>query len=183
MFCSWQILPFYAVLSFFTTRPLQFERFCIKHSFFSTLFVTVFSIDQYALNINCGGKEANISGHIYEADGERKGAAMLYYSGQDWALSSTGNFMDNDIDSDPYIVANTSKLNNNVSALSSQLYTTARVSPLALTYYGLCLINGNYTIKLHFAEIIFISDRSLNSLGKRVFDVYIQVTITCMIFT
>jgi len=143
----------------------------------------VFSIDQYALNINCGGSEANISGHIYEADGERKGAAMLYYTtSQDWALSSTGNFMDNDIDSDPYIVTNTSRLNN-VSALNSKLYTTARVSPLALTYYGLCLINGNYTIKLHFAEIIFINDRSLNSLGKRVFDVYIQVRIACMIFT
>ncbi|CAJ1971363.1 unnamed protein product [Sphenostylis stenocarpa] len=120
---------------------------------------------QYALNINCGGKEANVSGHIYEADSERKGAAMLYYTSQDWALSSTGNFMDNDIDSDPYTVTNTSRLN--VSALNSQLYTTARVSPLALTYYGLCLINGNYTIKLHFAEIIFINDRSLNSLGKR----------------
>ena len=77
------------------------------------------------MNINCGGNEANISGQIYEADREQKGAAMLYYTGQDWALSSTGNFMDNDIDSDPYVVANTSRLN--VSALNSQLYTTARV--------------------------------------------------------
>ncbi|WVY92054.1 hypothetical protein V8G54_037568 [Vigna mungo] len=142
---------------------------CLKRNFPCPASVSQY---QYALNINCGGNEANISGHIYEADVERKGAAMLY-TGQVWALSSTGNFMDNDIDSDPYIVANTSRLNN-VSALSSQLYTTARVSPLALTYYGLCLINGNYTIKLHFAEIIFINDRSLNSLGKRVFDVYIQ---------
>ncbi|XP_027333384.1 probable LRR receptor-like serine/threonine-protein kinase At1g07650 isoform X2 [Abrus precatorius] len=125
----------------------------------------------YSLHINCGGKEANISGHIYEADKERKGASMLY-TAQDWALSSTGNFMDNDIDSDPYIVANTSRLN--VSVLNSQLYTTARVSPLALTYYGLCLMNGKYTVKLHFAEITFINDRSFNSLGRRVFDVYIQ---------
>ncbi|XP_027187823.1 probable LRR receptor-like serine/threonine-protein kinase At1g07650 isoform X2 [Cicer arietinum] len=125
------------------------------------------------LRINCGGNEANINGEIYEADIERKGASMLYYTGQDWALSSTGNFMDNDIDSDPYIVANTSKLLN-TSVLNSKLYTTARVSPLSLTYYGLCLINGNYTVKLHFAEIIFINDRSLNSLGRRIFDVYIQ---------
>ncbi|KAK8467136.1 hypothetical protein PHAVU_008G264400 [Phaseolus vulgaris] len=146
---------------------------CLKRNFPCPASVSQY---HYALNINCGGKEANISNHIYEADGERKGAAMLYYNSQDWALSSTGNFMDNDIDSDPYIVANTSRLNN-VSALNSQLYTTARVSPLALTYYGLCLINGNYTIKLHFAEIIFINDRSLNSLGKRVFDVYIQGNI------
>jgi len=150
-------------------------------SFQPCLSLICFSIDHYSMNINCGGNEANISGQIYEADREQKGAAMLYYTGQDWALSSTGNFMDNDIDSDPYVVANTSRLN--VSALNSQLYTTARVSPLALTYYGLCLINGNYTVKLHFAEIIFINDRSLYSLGRRVFDVYIQVTIsTWLIF-
>ncbi|XP_057441279.1 probable LRR receptor-like serine/threonine-protein kinase At1g07650 isoform X2 [Lotus japonicus] len=127
----------------------------------------------YSLLINCGGNEANISGQIYEADKERKGAATFYYTGPAWAFSSTGNFMDNDIDSDSYIVTNTSRLLN-VSAHNSQLYTTARVSPLALTYYGLCLINGNYTVKLHFAEIIFTNDRSLSSLGRRVFDVYIQ---------
>ncbi|WVZ11534.1 hypothetical protein V8G54_016064 [Vigna mungo] len=57
---------------------------------------------------------------------------------------------------------------------NGQLYTTARVSSFVLTYYGLCLINGNYTIKFHFAEIIFINEKSLNSLGKRVFGVYIQ---------
>ncbi|KAL2665887.1 hypothetical protein AAZV13_02G248100 [Glycine max] len=142
---------------------------CLKRNFPCTSSVNKY---HYSMNINCGGNEANISGQIYEADREQKGAAMLYYTGQDWALSSTGNFMDNDIDSDPYVVANTSRLN--VSALNSQLYTTARVSPLALTYYGLCLINGNYTVKLHFAEIIFINDRSLYSLGRRVFDVYIQ---------
>lgn len=101
---------------------------------------------------------------------------MLYIAAEDWALSSTGSFMDNDIDSDPYIVTNTSRLQN-VSVINSKLYTTARVSPLSLTYYGLCMINGNYTVQLHFAEIIFINDRSLNSLGRRIFDVYIQVTI------
>ncbi|KAK7320404.1 hypothetical protein VNO77_29838 [Canavalia gladiata] len=144
------------------------------HSCLKRNFPCAASASQYqsSLRINCGGTEANISGHIYEGDKEQKGASMLYYTGQEWALSSTGNFMDNDIDSDPYIVANTSRLN--VSVPNSQLYTTARVSPLALTYYGLCLINGNYTVKLHFAEIIFVNDSSFNSLGRRVFDVYIQ---------
>ncbi|KAK7300123.1 hypothetical protein RJT34_10958 [Clitoria ternatea] len=144
-------------------------RTCLKRNFPCP---ASFSQYQYKLHINCGGNEANISGQIYEADRERKGAATLYYNSQYWALSSTGNFMDNDIDSDPYIVSNTSRLS--VSALNSQLYTTARVSPLALTYYGLCLLNGNYTVKLHFAEIIFIDGSSFNSLGKRVFNVYIQ---------
>ncbi|KAL5101353.1 hypothetical protein RYX36_005680 [Vicia faba] len=126
----------------------------------------------YSMRINCGGSEANVSGSIYEADTELKGASVLFIT-NDWALSSTGSFMDNDIDSDPYTVTNTSKLLN-VSMINSKLYTTARVSPLSLTYYGLCMINGNYTVKLHFAEIIFINDMSFNRLGKRIFDVYIQ---------
>ena len=105
----------------------------------------------------------------------------MYYPGQNWALSSTGNFMDDDIEADPYIITNTSKLQH-VSALNSQLYTTARASPLSLAYYGLCLLNGKYTVKLHFAEILFINDRSFYSLGKRLFDVYIQVNITYIVF-
>ncbi|XP_022739516.1 probable LRR receptor-like serine/threonine-protein kinase At1g07650 isoform X2 [Durio zibethinus] len=128
---------------------------------------------KYSLHINCGGKELNISGVAkYETDREPRGASM-FYPGQNWALSSTGNFMDNDIDADDYIVTNTSALSN-ISAIQSELYTTARISPLSLTYYGLCLMKGNYTVSLHFAEIIFKNDRSFYSLGKRIFDVYIQ---------
>ncbi|PPR88262.1 hypothetical protein GOBAR_AA32430 [Gossypium barbadense] len=129
--------------------------------------------NKYSLHINCGGKELNISGDTtYEADIEPRGASM-FYPGHGWALSSSGNFMDNDIDADQYIVTNTSSLSN-VSAIHSALYTTARISPLSLTYYGLCLMKGNYTVSLLFAEIIFKSDRSFYSLGKRIFDVYIQ---------
>ncbi|KAJ9686046.1 hypothetical protein PVL29_015096 [Vitis rotundifolia] len=127
----------------------------------------------YSLHINCGGKETSINGSAkYEADLEPTGASM-FYSGQNWAFSSTGNFMDNDVDGDAYIEANTSSLSN-VSVLDVELYKKARVSPLSLTYYGLCLGNGNYTVKLHFAEIIFTNDKSFNSLGERIFDVYIQ---------
>lgn len=127
----------------------------------------------YSLRINCGGKETSINGSAkYEADLEPTGASM-FYLGQHWAFSSTGNFMDNDVDGDAYIEANTSSLSN-VSVVDVELYKKARVSPLSLTYYGLCLGNGNYTVKLHFAEIIFINDKSFNSLGERIFDVYIQ---------
>ncbi|XP_024019976.1 probable LRR receptor-like serine/threonine-protein kinase At1g07650 isoform X2 [Morus notabilis] len=127
---------------------------------------------RYSLHLNCGGKEVNINGQKYEADREQRGASMFYLS-QDWALSSTGNFVDNDMDADTYIETNTSTISN-VSGLISELYTTARVSPLSLTYYRLCLMNGNYTVRLHFAEIIFTNDRSFYDLGKRVFDVNVQ---------
>lgn len=127
--------------------------------------------------INCGGKEVSIkngtSRKTYEADLEARGASM-YYSRHNWAFSSTGNFMDNDVDSDVYIDTNVSALLN-VKAPEVELYKTARASPLSLTYYGQCLMNGNYTVKLHFAEIIFTNDTSFNSLGERIFDVYLQV--------
>ncbi|CAH9107437.1 unnamed protein product [Cuscuta europaea] len=127
----------------------------------------------YALHLNCGGKETVIGdGTTYDADLQARGASM-FSSRPNWAFSSTGNFMDNDVDADSYIYTNTSPLHN-VSGVDSALYTTARVSPLSLTYYGLCMINGNYTVKLHFAEIIFTNDNSFNSLGKRIFDVYLQ---------
>ncbi|XP_058219408.1 probable LRR receptor-like serine/threonine-protein kinase At1g07650 [Rhododendron vialii] len=126
----------------------------------------------YSLHINCGGKEVVVNDTKYEADLEQKGAST-FYSGQNWAFSSTGIFLDNDIDSDVYIDTNVSTLHN-VTAPDSELYTTARVSPLSLTYYGLCLMNGNYTVKLHFAEIVYANDKSFNSLGRRIFDVYIQ---------
>lgn len=125
-----------------------------------------------SLYINCGGKETIATNNTYQADSVAGGASM-FYLGQNWAISSTGNFLDDDVDGDNYIETNTSTLYN-VSLLEAELYKTARVSPHSLTYYGLCLMNGNYTIRLHFAEIIFANDNSFNSLGRRVFDVYIQ---------
>lgn len=140
--------------------------------------------ENYALHINCGGKEVSISDDaVYRDDSESRGASMLYLSqSQNWAFSSTGNFMDNDLDSDNYIVTNVSTLYNSTTPVS-ELYRTARVSPLSLTYYGLCLLNGNYTVKLHFAEIIFTNDSTFNSLGKRIFDVYLQVHMTLTLFS
>ncbi|PHT81767.1 hypothetical protein T459_14782 [Capsicum annuum] len=35
-------------------------------------------------------------------------------------------------------------------------------------------MNANYIVKLHFAELILINNTSFNSLGERIFDVYLQ---------
>lgn len=51
----------------------------------------------------------------------------------------------------------------------------ARLSALSLTYYAYCMGSGNYTVTLHFAEIMFTDDNTFTSLGRRVFDIYIQV--------
>lgn len=57
----------------------------------------------------------------------------------------------------------------------SELYRTARRAPISLTYFHYCLENGNYTITLNFAEIQFTLDETYNSLGRRIFDIYVQV--------
>ncbi|KAK1416968.1 hypothetical protein QVD17_26088 [Tagetes erecta] len=126
----------------------------------------------HTLHINCGGKEVKANNKvIYEAD---TGLSMQYYiSKHNWAFSQTGNFLDDGRDSDIYVLSNASNLHN-ISRSDTELYTTARTTPVALTYYGLCLINGNYNVSLHFVEIVFTQDTSFASLGKRIFDVYVQ---------
>ncbi|XP_050368369.1 probable leucine-rich repeat receptor-like serine/threonine-protein kinase At3g14840 [Argentina anserina] len=125
---------------------------------------------QYSLHINCGGREITIRGVKYEDDRDLGGGAKFVPVRPNWGTSSTGVFWDTNITSEDYIA-------NNVSALgmeNSQLYTNARLTPLSLTYYANCLGDGNYTVKLHFAEIIIRGNRSYRSVGRRIFDVYIQ---------
>ncbi|XP_062094612.1 probable leucine-rich repeat receptor-like serine/threonine-protein kinase At3g14840 isoform X1 [Humulus lupulus] len=128
------------------------------------------SKDYYSLHINCGGKETTIGGIKYEGDEVFGGPAYLFHnSANTWGFSNTGHFR-NSQEVREYIVNNVSRLRMN----NSELYTTARISPLSLTYFARCLRNGNYTVKLHFAEIVFRNDRSYASAGRRVFDVYVQ---------
>ncbi|CAL5346235.1 unnamed protein product [Camellia sinensis] len=154
------------------------------------------SDDLYSLHINCGGGKAIIKNTIYEADEYQGGPANFVQAGPSsiWGFSNTGHFWDASRNASYYIAKNVSVLTMNYSQLYtrdltknysemftraitmdySQLYTGARVSPLSLTYYGRCLANGSYTVTLHFAEIIFRDNRSFQSLGRRIFDVYIQ---------
>lgn len=127
--------------------------------------------DWYSMHINCGGREVEVDGDTsYEDDTDSGGSSRFFRSGTNWAFSSTGHFLD-DNRKDSYIWTSSSRISGN----NSQLYMDARLSPLSLTYYGFCLLNGNYTVNLHFAEIMFTDGRTYGSLGKRLFDIYIQV--------
>jgi len=131
------------------------------------------------LHINCGGRATTIGDIEYEEDLEPGGAAKFVRMRDDtWGFSSTGDFWDVWSTSKDYLVENVSKLRMN----DSLLYMNARISPLSLTYYARCLANGNYTVKLHFAEIILRSNRSFYSVGRRMFDVFIQVQVVNKIF-
>nr|TKS10183.1 putative leucine-rich repeat receptor-like serine/threonine-protein kinase [Populus alba] len=129
------------------------------------------SAEQYSVHINCGGPEATIGNTIYKADDE-PGDAVKYVPKreEDWQISTTGHFWDVPSSLDNYIAQNKSMLRMD----DSVLYTNARLTPLSLTYYVRCLGNGNYKVKLHFAEIVMRDNRSYYSLGRRIFDVYIQ---------
>ncbi|KAL2331309.1 hypothetical protein Fmac_018890 [Flemingia macrophylla] len=128
-----------------------------------------------SLHINCGGKQTTIGGITYDEDIDPAGPAAYKLSRNNWAFSNTGHFMDNDTFDEqqkllPYITDNETRL----YMTDVELYKNARISPMSLTYYGFCLENGDYTVKLHFAEIMFTDDNTYRSLGRRLFDVYIQ---------
>ncbi|KAE8696351.1 putative LRR receptor-like serine/threonine-protein kinase [Hibiscus syriacus] len=111
-------------------------------------------------------------GILFEADDGRLGAAAFNVtSTRKWAVSNVGLFADRQ---NQQYVENTRGQVRGTNAPA--LYQTSRLSPGSLRYYGLGLENGLYTIRLFFAEAGF-HDRnaqSWESLGRRVFDVYIQ---------
>ncbi|KAJ9671358.1 hypothetical protein PVL29_025179 [Vitis rotundifolia] len=156
------------------TRNYDADLFCTSHYSFSGIVSCLRGFrcpkNYYSVHINCGGKEVSVDSTTYEDDIYSPGASPYYRSETNWAVSSTGYFMDDSRDTDTYIANNKSILLMNNAAL----YMNARLSALSLTYYAFCLGNGNYTVKLQFAEIMFTDDKTYSSLGRRIFDVYIQ---------
>ena len=128
-------------------------------------------IDRYSMHINCGGSATTIGNIMYEADSEQGSSAKFFHEKENWGFSSTGLFWDTDASLSDYIADNVSILTMN----ESELYTSARLSPLSFTYYARCLAKGTYNVKLHFAEIVIRDNRSFYSLGRRIFDIYVQV--------
>lgn len=124
--------------------------------------------------VNSGGNdltmEVNNRNVLYNGDADVEGGTAKFYIDHDshWGLSSTGDFMDD------FDYQNTRYTLSLPSSNLSELYSTARRSPITLTYFHHCLDNGNYSVKLHFAELQFTDDRTYTSLGRRKFDIYIQ---------
>ena len=125
-------------------------------------------------SIKCGGSEMrNEEGIVYEAENSTLGAASYYVtSTEKWAVSNVGLFSDR---SNPLYVDN--NLMQVTGTNNPELFQSSRVSPGSLRYFGLALENGPYVLTMEFAETVF-KDRSTQtweSLGRRVFDIYIQV--------
>ena len=131
----------------------------------------MFSDSEFA--IKCGGPPITSSnGIVYERDNETLGPATYYVVDTDrWAVSNVGYF------SGSNNAQYTSSSSSQFTSLDSELFQTARLSASSLRYYGLGLENGNYTVSLQFAEIAFVNTITWKSLGRRIFDIYIQVCI------
>lgn len=109
----------------------------------------------------------SFDGNQYEDDSSPIGASAFSSSLEKWAYSSTGVYMGAQAG---YTANNPFSLNID----GSGFYKTARLSPGSIRYYGLCMKNGSYKVRLHFAEIQYSNDETFSSLGRRIFDVSIQ---------
>uniref|UniRef100_A0A804JWF5 non-specific serine/threonine protein kinase n=1 Tax=Musa acuminata subsp. malaccensis TaxID=214687 RepID=A0A804JWF5_MUSAM len=122
--------------------------------------------------IKCGSNKTITAsdGTLYEIDNQILTTASYYVTETNkWAVSTVGSF--SDASNADYILYSLSQFTN---TLESELYQTARISPSSLRYYGLGLQNGNYTVKLHFAETQILDPPTWKSNGRRIFDIYIQ---------
>ena len=121
----------------------------------------------HSLFINCGGRKAKWEGNEYEEDKNEKGASCFFSDpSEKWAYSSAGEFVGRK--EAAYLA-----INDNIT---EKIYSTARLAPSSLRYYGLCLQKGSYKVRLHFAEIQYSGDNTFSSIGRRIFDVSIQVS-------
>ena len=143
--------------------------FVKSHSFYSLLIV-----DQRSIHINCGGEDIKIKNSFgkitYQADNSKTMAVTNHHQ-ENWGISNTGDFTDDVSDDDTFIISTSLRLSKD----SPHLYKTARLSALYLVYYAFCLENGAYNVKLHFMEIQFSEKEVYSPIGRRIFDVYVQV--------
>lgn len=121
--------------------------------------------------IKCGGPEITSSNRVlFERDNTSLAAASYYVSDTStFGVSNTGYFSGSK--NPQYTTSSSSQFTN---TLDSELFQTSRLSASSLRYYGLGLENGNYTIIIQFTESVIFQGSTWKSLGRRVFDVYIQ---------
>ncbi|CAL9218815.1 unnamed protein product [Arabidopsis halleri] len=122
-----------------------------------------------SLFINCGGNRLKVDKDEYADDLNKRGASTFSSVSERWGYSSSGAWLGND--SAPYLATDTFNL---INESTPEYYKTARLASQSLKYYGLCMRRGSYKVQLHFAEIMFSNDQTYSSLGRRVFDIYVQ---------
>ncbi|XP_019450589.1 PREDICTED: uncharacterized protein LOC109352863 [Lupinus angustifolius] len=121
--------------------------------------------------IKCGGPQITApDGTVYETENATLGPATYFVTDTNrWGVSNVGLFTGN---SNPLYKSFVS--NQFTGTVNSELFQTARLSASSLRYYGLGLENGFYNITLQFSETAILDTTTWKSLGRRVFDIYLQ---------
>ncbi|GAU32800.1 hypothetical protein TSUD_152490 [Trifolium subterraneum] len=124
--------------------------------------------------IKCGGPPIRATdGVLYEEDNNTLGSATYFVTNTNrWAVSNVGIF-----DGSSNSLFKSFVTNQFTHTVNSELFQTARISASSLRYYGLGLENGFYNITLQFAETAILDSTTWKSLGRRVFDIYVQGTL------
>jgi hypothetical protein len=124
-----------------------------------------------SLFINCGGNRLKVDKDEYADDLNKRGASTFSSVSERWGYSSSGAWLGND--GATYLATDTFNL---INESTPEYYKTARLASQSLKYYGLCMRRGSYKVQLYFAEIMFSNDQTYSSLGRRLFDIYVQVS-------
>jgi hypothetical protein len=132
--------------------------------------ILILRCTDHSLFINCGGSSETVGDNVYEDDTTPGGAADFASISERWGYSSTGTYIGTD--NGAYKATNSFGLN----VTGEGFYQTARLAPQSLKYYGLCMLAGSYKVQLHFAEIMYSNNQTFSSLGRRIFDISIQVS-------
>ncbi|XP_022848313.1 probable LRR receptor-like serine/threonine-protein kinase At1g56140 isoform X1 [Olea europaea var. sylvestris] len=121
--------------------------------------------------IKCGGPQMrSATGIVHEADNEILGPATYYVTRERrWAVSNVGLPSGSN---NPQYTTNLVTFFPNIR--DPELFQSARISAGSLRYYGLGLENGNYNVTLQFGETEIQNSPSWKSIGRRIFNIYIQ---------
>ncbi|XP_044468029.1 probable LRR receptor-like serine/threonine-protein kinase At1g56140 isoform X2 [Mangifera indica] len=169
-FPSWinqENLQLNLVANNFKSSVLPYGLYCLQRTFPCDRDYPIYS----SFAVKSGGPQITSSDDIvYERDNETLGPATYYMTDSNrWGVSNVGYFTGSN--NPQYIIFSQSQFTN---TLDSELFQTARISASSLRYYGLGLENGNYTVTLQFAEIANLDSSGWKSLGRRLFDIYVQ---------
>ncbi|KAG8067607.1 hypothetical protein GUJ93_ZPchr0005g14251 [Zizania palustris] len=132
------------------------------------------SPEYYSFAVNCGANSSTRGSDdtIYDVDPSDLGAASYYVSSQTrWGVSNVGQYFSFSASDAKNIIYSPQHFQNSDD---SKLFESARMSASSLRYYGLGLENGNYTVLLQFVEFAFPDTQTWQSLGRRVFNIYVQ---------
>ena len=137
--------------------PCKVQRFKVNIRLFLLVTCVIFSNVDHSLFINCGGSKIKFKDDIYESDLHLEGTfrSLGLIVAQDYHLKMM---------IPTFLTPNLTSLDSSCP----EYCQTGWCNSLSLKYCGLCMMEGNYTVKLHFAEIILFDDHTYRSHSRRI---------------